>query len=58
MKFLEKITKSSDTGPLMIAAGMILIIVGLTIMALGIVWGYVLLGIGLIMLIARAIGYF
>ncbi len=54
MAFLESIR--TDIGPITVAAAMILIIVGLTIMAMGYVLGYLFLGIGIIAIAARVVG--
>ena len=54
MAFLDSIR--SDIGPITIAAAMIFIIVGLTIMAMGYVLGYLFLGVGIIAIGARIVG--
>ncbi len=58
MAFLEGIRNSGDLGPIMIAGAVILIIVGLTIMAMGYVSGYVVFGVGVILIVAKIMGLF
>ncbi|MEE8358632.1 MAG: hypothetical protein V3R82_04400 [Candidatus Hydrothermarchaeales archaeon] len=58
MAFLEGIRNSGDFGPIMIAGAVILIIVGLTIMAMGFVVGYVVFGVGVILIVAKILGLF
>ncbi len=58
MAFLEGIRNSGDFGPIMIAGAVILIIVGLTIMAMGFVSGYVVFGVGVILIAAKILGLF
>lgn len=58
MVFLEGIRNSGDFGPIMIAGAVILIIVGLTIMAMGFVVGYVVFGVGVILIVAKILGLF
>ncbi len=58
MAFLEGIRNSGDFGPIMIAGAVILIIVGLTIMAMGFVVGYVVFGVGVILIAAKIMGLF
>lgn len=58
MAFLEGIRNSGDFGPIMIAGAVILIIVGLTIMAMGFVVGYVVFGVGVILIAAKILGLF
>ncbi len=58
MAFLEGIRNSGDLGPIMIAGAVILIIVGLTIMAMGFVVGYVVFGVGVILIVAKILGLF
>ncbi len=58
MAFLEGIRNSGDFGPIMIAGAVILIIVGLTIMAMGFVVGYVVFGVGVLLVAAKIMGLF
>ncbi|MFQ5975265.1 MAG: hypothetical protein ACE5J5_02990 [Candidatus Hydrothermarchaeales archaeon] len=58
MAFSNWIKNSNDSEPILLAAGVILIIVGLTLIAMSFVWGYVTIGIGLIIIAARIMGYF
>jgi len=58
MAFLEGIRNSGDFGSIMIAGAVILIVVGLTIMAMGFVVGYVVFGVGVILIAAKIMGLF